>query len=295
MTNAIFVAFDDHHWHYFTRLYNSLQDNYPNHPTLLVHYDGFDSVRAEWLRKRSDIRLFLHPKLSINLNSMHYHKAVQSRMVYFKYLLWTDQYDEYDNILHLDVDTIVLSTLDELFEQNKFFVVSNNISFKEVTILPRDRKGMALAGYWLGYHGIKKPEHDDMINAGVFVIPKSYRKEKYLNSLIEITNDFKNLLVYADQSALSLWCIKHSILPSKEYQYNFQIPLFDKFFRSRYKGELSPGSYFSLKDDILNKIKILHYSGPIKPDYTKFREWRLMGRYKKIFLDCYHKYSGVRL
>ena len=216
-------------------------------------------------------------------------------MVYYKYLLWTNRYDEYDNILHLDVDTLVLAPLDELFNRNEFFIVYNNISFREVRILPKDKKSMALAGFYLGYHGIRLPEHEDMINAGVFMIPKRFRQKKYLDSLVDITNDFKDLLVYADQSALSLWCIKNEIIPSDEYQYNFQTPLFDKFFRSRYRGDLSLGNYFSLKKDILNKIKILHYSGPIKPNYAQFHSWRLMGRYKKIFYDCFQKYGGTSL
>lgn len=293
MNNAIFTAFDDNHFFYFIRLYNSLNENYPNHPNIIVHYEGKNTDRINWLKSRKDIRLFLNTELSVNLTSLHFHKAVPSKLVYFKYLLWTNKYDEYDNILHLDVDTLVLGSLDELLSRDDFFVVYNNIPFKEVRILPDDKKSRGLAGCYLRYHGIKEPEHDDMINAGVFMIPKIGRKKKYLESLVEITNDFKDLLVYADQSALSLWCMKHGIAPSTEYQYNFQTPLFNKFLDSRYKGDLDLGSYFSLKKDILYKIKILHYSGPIKPDCPMFRKWRHMGRYKELFYECFQKYQGV--
>jgi lipopolysaccharide biosynthesis glycosyltransferase len=290
MDNAIFLAFDDKHWHYFIHLYNSLQENYPDHPTLLVHYNGWDYFKTSWLSKRPDIRLYSSTKLPIDLISHWYHDAVPSKMVYYKYLLWTEDYDEFDNILHIDADTLILSPLDELFEKNEFFVIKNNIPFKEVRILPESKTYNDIRDKKLQKHDIRLPEHDDMINAGVFVIPRKYRTMDHLKTLIDITNDFGHLLVYADQSALSLWCMKNDITPNEDYQYNFQIPLFDKFFKPRYK---SIGSYLSLKKDILNKIKIVHFSGPIKPNYEKFRTWRLMGRYANIFLNCYRKYEGV--
>lgn len=293
MNNAIFIAFDDKHWHYFIHLYNSLQKNYPDHPVLLVHYTGWDHLKTTWLSNRSDIRLYYKPSLSINLESHWYHDAVPSKVVYYKYLLWTENYDEYDNILHLDVDTIVLSPLDELFEKKDFFIVKNNIPFKEVRILPDSKSYNDIRDSKLKKHGIRSPEHDDMINAGIFVIPKSYRTRNHLNTLVDITNDFSYLLVYADQSALSLWCLKNDITPNEDYRYNFQIPLFDKLFRPRYKKPLDIGSYISLKNDILDKIKIIHFSGPIKPNYEKFKTWKLMGRYASIFLNCYNTYEGV--
>jgi len=293
MNNAIFMAFDDKHFYYFIRLYNSLNENYPDHPIILAHYEGIQPSRVEWLKSRKDIRLYLNTELPPELTTQYYHKAVPSKLVYFKYLLWTELYDEYDNILHLDADTLVFSSFEELFKRDEFFVAYNNISFKEVTILPTNKKDRGLSGFYLGYHGIRTPTHNDMVNAGIFMIPKKYRKREHLKFLIDITNDFKDLLVYADQSALSLWCIKNNITPSEEYEYNFQTPLFEKSYRSRYKGKLSLGSFFSLRKDIINKIKILHYSGPIKPDIIKFRKWNLMGRYANLFYEQYQKYQGI--
>jgi lipopolysaccharide biosynthesis glycosyltransferase len=265
--------------------------NYPNHPKLLVHYSGWRKERITWLSYREDIRLYLKQDLPKEFSYNWYHEEVSSKMVYFKYLLWTNEYDEYDNILHLDADTIILSPLDKLFESKEFFIVKNNIPFKEVQVL---------SSYYRGYidpiiqaHGLRYPEHEDMVNAGVFLIPKAYRTKHYLDSLLKITNDFGPFLVYADQSALSLWCIENDITPSSDYQYNFQMPVFNKLFRSRYKGNLSVGGYFSYKKDILDKIKIIHFSGILKPDRAKFNKWGLMGRYAKLFSNCYRTYSGA--
>jgi lipopolysaccharide biosynthesis glycosyltransferase len=295
MNNAIFVAFDNNHWHHFIHLYNSLQENYPDHPILLVHFAGWNPDMIEWLKAQKDIRFYPTRDLTINLVSPGYHKAVPSKMVYYKYLLWTNNYDEYDNILHLDVDTLVLSPLDELFEKDDFFVVANNIPFKEVRILPPDKENKSTIESYLKRHHIRQPEHEDMVNAGVFLIPKSYRKKGYLESIVNITNDFGKLLVYADQSALSLWCIKHGITPSEEYQYNLQPPIFNKFYTRRYKKVLNTGLVFNKNKNVLDNIKIVHFSGPIKPNIRKFTTWRLMGRYAWTFKYLYDKYMGVRL
>jgi len=304
MNNAIFIALDDRHWHYFMHCYNSLLDNYPNHPILLVHYSGWRKERIDWLSYREDIRLYLKQDLPKEFSYRWYHEEVPSKMVYFKYLLWTNEYDEYDNILHLDADTIVLSPLDDLFEKTEFFVVKNNLPFKEVQVLSNSK---AYEAYFiknnktyrkavdplLQEHGLTYPKHMDMVNAGVFLIPKAYRTKQYLDSLLKITNDFGPFLVYADQSALSLWCIENGITPSSDYQYNFQMPVFDKLLRSRYKDDLSVGWYFSYKKDILNNIKIIHFSGILKPDRTRFSKWGLMGRYAELFSNCYRTYSRV--
>jgi lipopolysaccharide biosynthesis glycosyltransferase len=268
-------------------------DNYPNHPKLLVHYSGWRKERISWLSYRDDIRLYLKQDLPKEFSYKWYHEEVPSKMVYFKYLLWTSEYDEYDNILHLDADTIVLSPLDDLFENKEFFVVKNNISFKEVRILSNAKKSQGAIVQKLQEHGIRYPEHGDMINAGIFLIPKTYRTKQYLDMLLGITNDFGTFLVYADQSALSLWCIKNNIIPSSDYKYNFQMPVFDKLLRSRYKDELDVGCYFNLKRNILNNIKIIHFSGILKPDRIKFDRWGLMGRYAELFSTCYRTYSGV--
>lgn len=293
MNNAIFIALDDNHWHYFARLYNSIQENYPTHPKLLVYYAGNDTVRMSWLMYKPDIKLEIVRDLPFDIDYDWHHKSVPSKMIYYKYLLWSGQYDEYDNILHLDADTIVLSPLNDIIESPEFFIVRNNLPFKEIRIITENKQYRDVVKRKLKSHNIRYPEQRDMVNAGVFVIPKRYREKEYLDSLINITEDFKYLLDYADQSAISLWCLKHHIHHSEDYRYNFQMPLFTKFFRPRYKGGLNVGNYFSLKKDILDRIKIVHYSGTIKPDCYKFSSWALMGRYGNLFSKCFYKYGGV--
>lgn len=292
MHNAIFIAFDEVHWHHAMHCLNSIRDNYLYHPDIIVCYKGFRSERIEWLKNQSWLTLLLNPELPKYFIASDYHKDVLSEMVYYKYLLWTDLFDEYDNILHLDVDTIILSSLNDLFEKNDFFIVKNNLYFKEIQVLNSNKENRDMLSKRLSAMGLHFPQQEDMVNAGVFLIPKRYRTPEYFYSLLSITQKLSPYLKYADQSALSLWCLLNRIKPSEDYSYNYQTPLFNKFFMPRYKNT---GSIFSLKKNILNSIHIIHYSGPIKPNLLRFRKWRLMGRYSKLFEDCYRQFEGVVL
>jgi lipopolysaccharide biosynthesis glycosyltransferase len=213
-------------------------------------------------------------------------------MVFYKYLIWEYMFLEYDNILHLDADTLVRAPLDTLLEKKEFFIVRNNLYFKEVQVLDTSNNLEGVLEETLGRFGLDRPGPVDMVNAGVFVVPKSYRTADQYRLLLKLTHSFAPYLKYADQSALSLWCMKNKIQISDAYQYNFQMPVFNKFFMSRYKGNLDVGTFFNKKKEILSQIDIIHFSGAIKPDTRKFLKWTLMGRYAKLFSDCYHHYRS---
>ena len=288
MNNAIFVAFNDRHWDYAQACLNSIRKNYPTYPHLIVFYNGTDDQRIDWLNSFDRVTLYNNYPLPKCIENPVFHKDVQSEMVYYKYLLWTDMFNDYGNILHLDVDTIILSSLDEIFNTDKFFIIKNNLYFREIKILSHiDKKVIDN----LHKFDIDEPTKYDMANAGVFVIPRRYRTNRLKRSLIYITNDFKSYLKYADQSAISLWCMRHVIELSEKYEYNYQIPLYNKLFMPRYKKKLSPGALWSLKKDILDNIKIIHFSGRYKPTSKEFLKWRLMGRYSSIFRDCFIEYQ----
>lgn len=287
MNNAIFMAFDDHHWSYACTCIESLKRNYSNHPIILIFYNGNDSEKIDHLKSIRNSSLYLNYNLPDYIKTPTFHKDVNSKMVYYKYLLWTDLFLDYGNILHLDVDTIILSPLEEIFNSDNFFIVRDNAPFKEVTVLPKLTKSIKKKLYDFD---IDIPTHNDMVNAGVFMIPRIYRSKRFLYSLIEITNIFGSDLKYADQSALSLWCLRHMITPTQNYEYNYQMPLFSKFYIPRYKKNLNPGMFFSLKKDLIYNINIIHFSGATKPPFHEFLKWRLMGRYARIFYDCYNRH-----
>ena len=288
MNDAIFMAFDDRHWVYAQACLRSLIMNYPNYPSLLIFYNGHDHEKKDWLLSIQRATIYHNYPLPKCIENPIFHKDVNSEMVYYKYLLWTDMFRNYNNILHLDVDTIILSPLDDIFKSENFFIIRNNLYFKEIKILSILNKKVKKI---LSNLDICLPTRKDMVNAGVFVIPRKYRSDRLKTSLIMITNMLKPYLKYADQSAISLWCMRHVIIPTESYEYNYQVPLYNKVFIPRYKKELSPGFYFTLNKNLMDNIKIIHYSGQHKHISDKFMKWRLMGRYSKLFLNILNKYK----
>lgn len=292
MRNAIFIAFDETHAHHAFRCLNSIEENYPDHPELLVFYNGHKPDTISKLKSKPYIRLYHNTTLPTELLDVPCHKDVQSSMVFYKFLIWNYMFLEYDNILHLDVDTLIRAPLDRLMEKKDFFIVRNNLNFKEVQVLYNPGNYKGAMEMTLNKHGLVMPEQEDMVNAGVFVIPKSYRTANQHHLLLSLIRAFAPYVKYADQSILSLWCMKNKIQISDEYQYNFQMPVFNKRFTSRYKGNLDVGMFFSKRREVLSHIDIIHFSGPIKPDTREFLSWKLMGRYAKLFSDCYYHYGS---
>ena len=47
-------------------------------------------------------------------------------MIYFRFILWSNLIDEYDNVVYLDCDTIILKPFPKVFELNDFFAISDN-------------------------------------------------------------------------------------------------------------------------------------------------------------------------
>lgn len=206
------------------------------------------------------------------------HKDVPFFIVYYKYLLFTDIFDDYENVLYLDSDVIVNKDITSfVFNTKDFFVVKNNFYSKEVRILnPFSKVLLDSIGLSIkNYNNIK-----DMINAGVMLVPKKYRNSYYYESLIDITNKLADFLEYGDQSALSLWCLRHNIKVSEDYGYNYQMPVYNKWFMPRYKNIKF---YFFYNKNVVNDISIIHYSGKVKPPDRRFLKWHLMGRYNKLF------------
>jgi len=276
--HAIFMVFDDNFAKYAKACLNSVETNYPNHPEILVYYNGSDDSIITWL-------------LSINnLTRMEYREneelvrdlnlgPVNSATIYFRYNLWTDQFDEYDNVLHLDVDTLVMKPLDELFETDEFFITPNHEYFDFVRVFPKGTEENEYVQKQLAKDGLFYPSGmDDMANAGIFVIPKKYRTREYYDILLDITRRYNKYLNYADQSAISLWCHYLKIPFQARYEYNYQTP------------------FLTFKDVpvSVSDAYIIHYSSDYKPDTDKFRTWWRLGKHTHTMIDLYQMFLNKK-
>jgi|GEM_PF-1217750 len=265
MNHAIFLVFDDAYSRQATACLKSIEANYPGHPRILACYDGSDPAVLAFLDAVENLERVPYEQDDARLPGIHL-GVVNSPKVFHRYLLWSEKFDAYDAILHLDVDTLVLKPLDALFETDEFFAVSDHSNTPAYRVfragLEQDQQLLAM----LAEDGLPFPGgQDDMINAGVFVIPRRYRTRAQYDKLWELTRRYNSYLLFADQSAISLWCHLNGIRIATDYRFNFQAWFFysDHFF---YDGFFGPA--FSVDD-----IHVLHFSswkqdGPHYQNFT---------------------------
>lgn len=277
MKNAIYIAIDNNFERYARACFNSIEKNYPNHPDILIFtHEKLNEKFETYINTLNNFYIKQFPKKETFENL----GPVGNSIVYDKYILWTDIFDEYENILHLDADILVLKPLDDLFNYGEFTIFNNNEILESVNILnnfPIDIE--------LKYEIIKRindknisfkllnNEKIKMCNGGVFLIPKKYRTEKNYNELIDITIRYNNNLQYADQSAITLWCYFNNIDISDNIEFNFQ-PHFFNYENNKYE---------------LDDIYIIHFASK-KPDTLGFILWWRLHNLSLDFNKLYNDY-----
>lgn len=143
-------------------------------------------------------------------------------------------------VIYLDVDTIVLSNLKELFNFN----------------LQKSSIG-AVQDYILGLFNKK-----DYFNSGVLLVDlDKWKKEQYSKKVIHYIKANNGKLVYPDQDALN------EILKDNW----IKLPL--RFNRQKIIYELNEhdlGIKKSLRKELINSPSIIHYTGLTKPWHIKY-------------------------
>jgi lipopolysaccharide biosynthesis glycosyltransferase len=246
--NAIFISFDDNYLSYAKSCINSILSNYPSHPVILLNYSGNQKIVADEYLSSEKIKILqLQNDFNFTLG------PIKNPIVYDRFLLWGEIFQGFDKILHLDVDTLVLRPLDDLFQDDFFITSDNHISARSLTIHDQRIQHQLTPTDIVACHKLLKEDglqsmHNPhaMANAGVFLISKKYRGQHQLNSLIRLSGRYDKYLAYADQSAISIWCAQNNIKPSLDFKFNQQI----RFLLDQ-KGSI---------DD----THILHFSGEAK-------------------------------
>lgn len=268
MKNAIFITFDDRFSSLARACLKSLVQNYPEHPQLFVYYDGKSERILKFLQGIPNTQLV--PKIEIpGISDSLNLGEVGSATVYYRYFAWGDFFADFDNVLYLDVDTLILRSLDDLLDTSEFFVVENREPTQSVRVFdPNDLQDEGLCSLLAQDQLPTMQGEADMCNAGVFVIPRKLRSLQSQQQLVEITNRYNRYLKFADQSAISLWCRKNNIQFSTKYEFNYQITFFN-----------------SQLDRRLRDIYVLHFSSVRKPGTRKFLKWKRIALSLRIGLS----------
>jgi lipopolysaccharide biosynthesis glycosyltransferase len=274
VNNAIVMIFDENFADYARTCINSIKINYKEHPVILAMYTGNNENTINQMNSIAGIKLILWSKefdkliglnaATVNLGHVNYDK------MYYKYILWTHLFDEYDKVLYLDVDILVIKSLNEVFTFKNFFSVSDYTSSPEYRVFYPAFVDDPVLRSLLEKDNLPFPGgKNDMLNAGMFMIPKNYRNEYYLEQLLYITHTYNDYMMFADQSAISLWCHLNKIEITKNWRYNFQLCFYNYNF-----------SAFIHEED----IHIVHFSW-CKPDSEMFQSFQT--KFEHFFKMCH--------
>ncbi len=274
LQHAIYLSFDDNFLAYAKACLNSLRDNFPNHPKLIVDYIGEEGEVLEFLATRGAERL---PREPLPEYVRHFAGARAGVNTFHRLKLWRRSYDRFDTILHLDADTLVLKPLDDLFEVSVPYFVANFESAPQARLFRPASNDHAGLRHRLSADNLRFPDRsEDMVNAGVFALPRAWRSPQQIATLARLSQKYGGFFAFADQSLLSLWLMKNDVNPTMNFGDNFQTPMFT-----------NPKVETALDD-----IRVLHFSSGRKPDTPAFGRWERVGPSKEWLLNLWRKYSG---
>lgn len=241
---AIFISVDARfaaHWEQFQ---DSLARNWPNYPEVLVALHDRGGALEDKLRATPRYRLLDSDIFCLGHGPVmaHLQGKVNADAFYSRLALWGDSFSEYDTILHLDVDTIVLRPLDDLVMTHDFQIavdlyqgdnyLFNNHRCPELQRLLRE-------------DGIAIPSQQ--ANAGIFTMPRKYRSPEYLHEIELLLERYRDHLRWADQSLINIWMVKHGVQIRQDLAWNFQARAFTQ---EKVAGD---------------RLKVLHFNGISDP------------------------------
>ena len=275
--HAIYLRFDDGFLPFAKACLNSLRANDPHHAQLIVDYDGVDPGMLALLDVMMARRLPKDPPPEFVrfLNRERAGHAVADRFKLFR-----SGFNEFDTIIHLDADMLVLKPLGDLLSKPEPYFVANHEAAPEVRIFdPRHARSRdlldRLAEDRLPFPG----QADDMANAGLFTLPRSVRTPRTIADLARLAKRYGRYFAFADQSLLSLWYLANGHRPSLTFADNFQTPFFT-----------DPTINVPFDD-----IRVLHFSSARKPGTIAFDRWSRVGPERERLLKVFRHYRDLAL
>jgi lipopolysaccharide biosynthesis glycosyltransferase len=222
MPNAIALTLRDNYFPILVLFLKSMERSYPAHPEIIICQKGFSPEQIHFLQSR-------HPRVNcVDLNAHRFLKgpAMLDRKnydvdpFYARFLIWTDLFAAYENVLYLDIDAFVTGSLEPLFASQEF------LCFEETYVGPQplffDHTDPTLREL-LREDRLTLPATSG--NAGVLLIPRRYRTPEQLGLLYRLLDRYAKYLVWGDQTLINLWMASNGIAPTKDYRFNFQVRL----------------------------------------------------------------------
>lgn len=241
--NAIFVEINQRFLPYLKVFLKNLFYIYPDCPDLLIYHTDLNEAQLRRLHKHTavkTVRLDDTDYASGPPMATHRPKLADPRISYARFLIWTDRMQEYENVVHLDTDLLILGSFDDLFAYNRFTIFEETYQAKDSLFYdPQDPDLLRL----LDEDGIRPPSR--VANCGVFVVPRKDRSPDDYETLCYLLRRYDKYIKWSDQSIINLWMAKKGIRVTEGNRFNFQHRLVAK-----------PGPV-----DGLREARIFHFNG----------------------------------
>ncbi len=238
--NTIFVSIDNNFYTLLLEFLRVIKKNYKDHPLIHIIYINLtekQKSKAFFVNKNikfieNSITESLIWPIMLHLNSSKYDSIV----FYARFMIWNEYFRKFDKVLHLDVDMLILGPLDYIFKKDDFFIVEDIYEWHDfININDKNLKKL------FKQDNISKTPK--CANAWMFLVTKKYLTNKVFKEFIEIKNNYKNFIRFADQSIINIFLHKNNIKISNDYKSNFQYRLFFMKYNDK---------------KLFNNIKILH-------------------------------------
>jgi len=291
--NAVVIVVNQAFAHYAKPLINSIKRNWISHPEILLFLSHDVNTELEdWFSRIDKVTVkrfnpadYEYRKL-LNDGSGRFDSKDFNDAGYFIINFWDDTFAEYDDLLILDADMLVLKDLTELINTGSFTGVSAANS-RMLPVFSFDQpifqKLFNLTSYYLKAlsMGIYLKPYQSL-NSGVVRIAKNDRSKSTFRIMLNLLKTFRKGCP-GDQEIILLWMKKFNKKVSLDFRMNFQA----RFFNALQNNDSS-----MLYHDEIRKaaedVHIIHFNGP-KPDSAEFlhHPWTL-GRTELV--EMYESY-----
>jgi hypothetical protein len=217
-----------------------LRQNYPDHPDVFFHAVNLDAAQVQNLASPPRVRCEpVRFDAFDGFPVIAAHCGASAQSLYGRFHIWKDGFHDYGNIIYIDIDTVVLGSLQHLCTMREFFIVKDVYSEMLLDAVVLDPTSRTLNRL---FAQDRIPPRLAAANGGVFVVPRRYRTADAFDEIVTLGHRYRDYLRWADQSVLNLWIAYRDIQVSSLLAYNYQYSL------------LRPGP-------ISDEIRIVHLNG----------------------------------
>ncbi len=215
--HAISISVNDSYVPYALLLLESLRRNWPNYPPVLVQNNGLTEQSRAILSSVAGVNV-CSANSEIEGPPINLIDGADTKATYLRLNLWSTDFQEYDNILYLDADTIVLHPLESILNAERFTIFGDPFYSTSGMFLSKDDPALLTLltedNFALG---------SAMANAGVFVVPKHCRTDATYACMMDLLNRYKSHLRFSDQTVINLWLLREGIAPLEDQRFNFLV------------------------------------------------------------------------